>query len=39
MKNPSPENLKTPTSPRVIKNKELNDNKQDEELDNQRAKL
>ena len=39
MKNPSPENLKISTSPRVIKNKELNGNKQDEELDNQPATL
>ena len=39
MKTPSQENLKISTSPRFIKNKEINGNKQDEELDNQPATL
>ena len=39
MKTPSLVNLEVPTSTRVIKNKEINDNKQDEKLDNQPAML
>ena len=39
MKTPSQENLEIPTSTRVIKNKETNDNKQDEKLVNQPALL
>ena len=39
MKTPSLVNLEVPTSTRVIKNKETNDNKQDKKLVNQPALL
>ena len=39
MKTPSLANLEIPTSTRVIKNKETNDNKQDKKLVNQPALL